>query len=74
VAEVHYGGSYISIYLCPNHPNERWDVSTIPPYCIPCELIKLRAQLDSTRIELHESLQTITKMQDEIDALLDKKE
>ena len=44
---THYGGSYIHVYLCPNHPNERWDVQMMidekPLFCLACEIKRLRA-------------------------------
>jgi hypothetical protein len=45
---THYGGSYIHVYLCPNHPNERWDVQMMidekPLFCLACEIKRLRKE------------------------------
>ena len=45
--ETEYGGQYIHIYLCPNHPNERWDVQIAgeKPLCLPCEIKLLRSEV-----------------------------
>ena len=42
-----YGGQYIHVYLCNNHPNERWDVRMVgeKPTCLACEVKSLRSEV-----------------------------
>jgi hypothetical protein len=45
--EICHGGAFIHVYICPNHPNERWDVHVVSeekPYCLPCEVKRLQAE------------------------------
>jgi hypothetical protein len=43
---TYYGGSYIHIYICTDHKDERWDtqMSGEKPFCIPCEIKRLRRE------------------------------
>jgi len=51
--ETHYGGTIFHAYICTKHPNEKWDTNITSadgaPYCIPCEMKRLRADVDHWR-------------------------
>jgi hypothetical protein len=53
---THYGGSYIHVYLCPNHPDERWDVQIMsdekPLVCLACEIKRLRKENEELKEDL----------------------
>lgn len=54
VMDIVFGGQQILMYICPNHPNERWDVQMYDDkmICIPCQVKALREEVDKLEKEL----------------------
>jgi len=75
-SHVHYGGFRISMYICPNHPNESWDTGITSydgaPYCIPCEILKLRIENRKLLEELSDVNYCCVHLRDEIKELKKK--
>ena len=77
-SHVHYGGHQVYMYICSNHPNERWETGMTSydgaPYCIPCELLKLRIENKQLLEDLEDVNYCCVHLRDEIKELKKEKQ